>query len=109
MKEENQQARRARKAGRALAPVLCSRSARQRDGETVSSKPKFLVQRDPRFRASAPPERPFRSLRGGTLPEFPCLWSVTTVAWSVPAFLPRKPAVGAPLLSAMAALGPLDL
>ena len=43
------------------------------------------------------------------LPEFPCRWSWTTVAWSVPAFLPRKPSVGAPLLSAMVALGPPDL
>ncbi len=59
-------------------------------------------------RASPPPERPLRGLPGGILPEFPCLWSWTTVAWSVPAFLPRKPSVGAPLLSAMVALGPPD-
>ncbi len=52
---------------------------------------------------------PFRGLPGGILPEFPCLWSRTTVAWSVPAFLPRKPAVGTQLLSAMVALGPPDL
>jgi hypothetical protein len=61
-------------------------------------------------RASPPPERPLRGLPGKILPEFPfpCLRSRTTVASSVPAFLPRKPAVGSPLHSAMVALGPPD-
>jgi hypothetical protein len=67
-----------------------------------------MVQRNPRFPvcgAALPGLAGRKSFRNSRA----CGHYLTTVAWSVPAFLPSKPSVGTPLLSTMVALGSAGL